>query len=58
VLCYNISNSHAKGSFMISPAPPPPFSYLAWSAFARLGAAAVALTILWLAVAWAIGWIG
>lgn len=37
---------------------PLPFSYLAWSAAARLAVAAAVTALLWLAVAWAIGWIG
>jgi hypothetical protein len=35
-----------------------PSSYLAWSASARFVAAMVAAALLWVAVAWAIGWIG
>ena len=36
----------------------PSLSYLAWSAAARLAVAALLSALLWLAVAWAIGWIG
>jgi hypothetical protein len=34
-----------------------PFSPLGWSIFARLLAAAAAAGLLWLAVAWALGWL-
>lgn len=42
----------------VQPPAMPPFSYLAWSAPARLAAATVLTALLWLAVAWAVGWIG
>lgn len=33
---------------------PAPFSYLAWSAVARLGVAALVSALLWAAVAWSL----
>jgi hypothetical protein len=39
------------------PAPEGPISPLGWSIFSRLLAAAVAAGLLWLAVAWALGWL-
>jgi hypothetical protein len=36
----------------------PPSSAFAWSAPARVAAVAVIVAALWLAVAWALGWIG
>ena len=35
-----------------------PLSPLGWNIWARLGCTAAALGLLWLAVAWAIGWWG
>jgi hypothetical protein len=42
---------------MIAPAMPP-ISYLSLSALARLGIAGALSALLWLAVAWSLGWMG
>lgn len=50
--------NHAKAEESVAPAAPEaPFSPLGWSIFSRLLAAAVASGLLWLAVAWALGWL-
>ncbi len=45
-----------------SPSSPPPVSVglspLGWSAGARVAVALAAIAVLWLAVGWAMGWLG
>jgi hypothetical protein len=50
--------NHAKaGGSVALPASDDPISPLGWSIFSRLLAAALASGLLWLAVAWALGWL-
>jgi hypothetical protein len=52
-----MTKSSAAEDFHEHQVGPAPVSPLGWSISSRLLAAAAASTLLWLAVAWAIGWL-